>query len=78
MSKKTKKIIDRLFQIFMGFVFLGFGTWITVSDPMHDNTHMLIIAPIITILWFCPRVCRHVSIIEFIEAFKNDWEENWK
>ena len=78
MSKKEKRFVDRIFQISLGVVLLAFGTWVTVTDMIHDNTHMLIIAPIIATLWFCPRVCRHVSIIEFIEALKNDWEENWK
>lgn len=78
MSKKTKKIIDRLFQIFMGFVFLGFGTWYTVTDFMHDNTHMLILSPIITVLWFCPKVCKDISICKLIETFLEDWRDHWK
>ena len=77
MSKKEKRKIDRTFQIILGIVLLIFGTWITVTDMVHDNTHMLVIAPIIATLWFCPKVCKHISICEFIETFVNDWRENW-
>ena len=69
MSKKEKRIIDRAFQIFLGVILLAFGTWVTVTDMVHDNTHMLIIAPIIATLWFCPKVCKDVSICRLVEVF---------
>ena len=78
MSKKEKRTIDRAFQIFLGVILLAFGTWVTVTDMVHDNTHMLIIAPIIATLWFCPKVCKDVSICRLVEVFLEDWRENWK
>ena len=78
MSKKVKRTIDRVFQVILGFVFLGFGTWITVSDLMHDNTHMLVMAPIIAVLWFCPKVCKDISICRLVEVFLEDFNNNWR